>query len=331
MPALLGFVPENSLVLVALHDGQMAGVIRLDLSDALHRQMGYLAKVAANAQPSKVIAVFVDAGGAQCDTCDDEYHEAAEELRAELAEYGIELYATHVVDRVEAGGRWHCPDGCGANGLVEDPTSSPLTVAAVLEGRRIFRGRDELAAVTAVDDERMAAVSVAIDESLAARLDRADTAADWVQRDIAAARAAAERVAAGQQLDATEIAAVGCSLTDVMVRDTLYALAVGDDAGEAEMLWTELARTLPPLWRVEALVLLAYTAYSRGDGPLAGVSLESALRIDPTHRMASLLDMALQSAMGPEQIRRLAVTGYQLAQRFGVSLPPARPYRKRAG
>ena len=39
------------------------------------------------------------------------------------------------------------------------------------------------------------------------------------------------------------------------------ALAVGERAREAESLWTLLARTLPPPWRVEALVLLAFSAY----------------------------------------------------------------------
>ena len=34
-------------------------------------------------------------------------------------------------------------------------------------------------------------------------------------------------------------------MTDIEVRDTLYALAVGDCAGEAEMLWATLARVLP--------------------------------------------------------------------------------------
>ena len=47
---------------------------------------------------------------------------------------------------------------------------------------------------------------------------------------------------------------------------------------------TLLARTLPDPWRIEALVLLAFSAYARGDGPLAGVSLEAALRSDPDQK-----------------------------------------------
>jgi hypothetical protein len=78
------------------------------------------------------------------------------------------------------------------------------------------------------------------------------------------------------------------------------------------------------------LVLLAFSAYARGDGPLAGLSLESALRSAPEHRMAGMLDTALQSGMRPEQIRELADTGYRLAKRLGVRLPPRRVFGRRA-
>jgi alkylhydroperoxidase/carboxymuconolactone decarboxylase family protein YurZ len=140
----------------------------------------------------------------------------------------------------------------------------------------------------------------------------------------------AARVVEGLEPADDELAALACGLTDVAVRDTLYALAVGAGAGAAESLWAVLARTLPDPWRLEALVLLAFSAYARGDGPLAGLSLEAALRSDPGHRMAGMLDTALQSGMRPEQIRELAGTGYRLAKRLGVQLPPRRVFGRRA-
>jgi Domain of unknown function (DUF4192) len=143
--------------------------------------------------------------------------------------------------------------------------------------------------------------------------------------------AAAARVAGGQSLSDPELAELGCALHDAHVRDTLYALAVGEKAGHAETLWAVLARTLPQPWRVEALVLLAFSAYARGDGPLAGVSLEAALRCEPEHRMAGMLDTALQSGLRPEQIRELALTGYRQAKRLGIRLPPRRAFGRRAG
>ena len=149
-------------------------------------------------------------------------------------------------------------------------------------------------------------------------------------RAIVDAMAAAGRVGDGQRLSDAELARLACALGDVEVRDTLYALAVGQSAGEAESLWALLSRSLPAPWRVEALVLVAFSAYVRGDGPLAGVSLEAALRCQSGHRMAGMLDTALQSGLRPEHIRELAVTGYRLAQRLGVRLPPRRAFGRRA-
>ena len=149
--------------------------------------------------------------------------------------------------------------------------------------------------------------------------------------DIEAAISAAARVSDAAELGDGELARLAWALTDLRVRDTLYALAVGENAGQAEALWAMLSRTLPEPWRVEALVLLAFSAYARGDGPLAGVSLEAALRGDPTHRMAGMLDTALQSGMRPERIRDLAITGYRLADQLGVQLPPVRAFGRRAG
>jgi len=61
------------------------------------------------------------------------------------------------------------------------------------------------------------------------------------------------------------------------------------------------------------------------------VSLEAALRCEPDHRMAGMLDTALQSGLRPDDIRELAVTGYRLAKRLGVRLPPRQAFGRRAG
>ena len=332
LPAVLGFVPEKSLVLLAIDGGELGSVMRVDLSDALADQIGHLAEVAAAAAPEAAIAVIVDADGAGCPMCNEEYRCLCAALTAELSQHDIALWAVHVVDRVAAGGRWHCVDGCGAGGVVDDPGASPLAVAAVLDGRRLYARRADLQAVIAVDNR---AHSASLTELIAERAvsrdeaHRADPMA-CVRRDVEDAMAAAARVGDGQQLYDAELAALACALADVQVRDTLYALAVGQSAGEAESLWAVLSRSLPGPWRAEALVLLAFSAYARGDGPLAGVSLEAALDCEPGHRMAGMLDTALQSGLRPEHIRELAVTGYRLANQLGVRLPPRRTFGRRA-
>nr|WP_090274788.1 DUF4192 domain-containing protein [Mycolicibacterium komanii]CRL67731.1 hypothetical protein CPGR_00757 [Mycolicibacterium komanii] len=326
LPAVLGFVPEKSLVLVTVDRGALGCVMRVDLSDELPESVEHIAEVAASARPDAAIAVVVDEDGAGCRLCNDEYRELAAMLASALADRGIELLAAHVVDRVAAGGRWHCADGCGASGTVDDPAASPLAMAAVLDGRRLYTRRAELQNVIAVTDPAHAdALADRVEDACAARSD-ADPC-----RDIEAVMAAATRVAEGAELSDETLVRIAAALTDLQVRDTLYALAVGERAPQAETLWAELSRRLPEQWRAEALVLLAFSAYARGDGPLAGVSLEAALRCDGTHRMAGMLDTALQSGLRPEQIRELAATGYRLADQLGVRLPPRQAFGRRAG
>ena len=332
LPAVLGFVPEKSLVMVSLEKGRMGAVMRADLAVDLEDNLGRLAEIAATSGADTVVAVIVDADGALCPMCNSGHRQLCEALADALAERGIGLYAAHVVDRIEPGGRWCCVDGCGAQGAVEDPTASPLAAAAVLDGRRLYRRRADLLAVIEVADPERTAALV---EPIRARAARRQ--ADWHadpdrcgRRYVETVMAVAARVCEGVEPADSEFIMLACGLADVAVRDTLYALAVGADAGAAEALWAAMARTLPDPWRVEALVLLAFSAYARGDGPLAGLSLESALRSAPEHRMAGMLDTALQSGMRPEQIRELANTGYRLAKRLGVRLPPRRVFGRRA-
>src|ERR1700761_7270411 len=170
LPAVLGFVPENSLILVSFGDGALGSVVRVDLSEELLGRVGHLAEVAAAAQPEAMIAVIVDADGAQCPGCNDEYRQLCAALTDALSQHDIELLAAHVVDRVALGGRWHCAEGCGSSGLIEDPSASPLAAAAVLEGRRLYSRRADLQAVIApVDPARSAALVAAVRQQAARR------------------------------------------------------------------------------------------------------------------------------------------------------------------
>jgi hypothetical protein len=328
LPAVLGFVPEHSLVLVTLECGELGCVMRVDLTEQLVESLEHLADVAAASGPDAAIAVVVDEDGASCRMCVDEHHELMTTLAEVLDARGVELLASYVVDRLEAGGRWHRPADSTA-GTIEDPMSSPMAAAAVLGGRPLYGRRAELQDVIALADPERAA-------SLRPMMEHADPDGALrsdgdVRRDVEHALAVSHRVAEGLDPTDVDLVRLGRSITDPRVRDTLYALAVGREAGRAESLWILLARTLPDPWRTEALALLAFSAYARGDGPLTGVSLEAALCSNPGHRMAAMLDQALQSGIKPDQIRDLAQTGYRLAKRLGIRLPPRLGMDRRAG
>ena len=89
LPAVLGFVPEKSLVLVTVDRGEMGCVMRVDLSDDLAHSLEHVADVAAAARPDSTIAVVIDEEGANCRMCNDEHRELADRLTTALAERGI--------------------------------------------------------------------------------------------------------------------------------------------------------------------------------------------------------------------------------------------------
>lgn len=295
---VLGFKPVESLVVVAVTGGEVACVMRLDLSDAAMAEApDRLAELAVRSGADGVVAIVVSAEGAGCRMCGDQFGDLARDLSAALQRHGAQLLDAVVVDRIEAGGRWHCVDGCGLAGVLDDPATSAATAAAVVAGHRMYGTREELAASVAVDLERAAA--------LAPLLAGAGGLVDDVAVSVREVVAAVRRVGDGEVLSDAEMAAVAAPLVDVRVRDALFTLVDCDEAAAAEMLWSQLARVLPQPFRAEALVLKCHAAYVRGEGPLAGVCLEAVRAENPTHRMAELLDTALQSGLRPEAIRRL--------------------------
>jgi Domain of unknown function (DUF4192) len=221
LPAVLGFVPENSLVLVSLDDGALGSVLRVDLSEELIDCVGHLAEVAAAAGPEAAIAVIVDADGAHCPQCNGEHRQLSAVLSEALSQHDIVLWAVHVVDRVALGGHWHCVDGCGSAGAVDDPSASPLAAAAVLDGRRLYPRRADLQAFIAVDERaQRAELAIAVTQQAAAReVAQGADPAGCSRRDVENAMAAAAGVAGGNSLSDGELAELGSALADAQVRD----------------------------------------------------------------------------------------------------------------
>ncbi len=342
VPALLGFVPEQSLVLICLggRSGKSLGaVMRHDLvvADAdADADPGELAPpmlaaieqfglVCRRDKPRAAIAVLID----DCANGLGAHEDIVETLGECLAEAGTELIAAHVTRAIVAGERWWSLLGDSRRGCVADPSASSVAAAHVLEGRQIRTSRGELAGLLKSGDLREVRT---VAEYLDATTDSAIldlVLATRTTDPLAASRRDLERVlwqismhASGERLLAPEIAELGVALTVLAVRDAVLGLAVGDLASDAEQLWLLLTQLLPDPYRAEAATLLGYFAYVRGDGPFAGVALTAALESNPDHRLANMLDMALQAGMRPESMRTVADAGIDCARDLGVTLPP---------
>lgn len=334
VPALLGFHPHRSLVAICLTGTYVGAVMRHDLrlgeAAVMRVVLEQLTAVAVRESADRMLVVMVDdrLSARRTSSALAPYGEIAAAFGDLLGSNGIELAATHLAGRIEAGAPWVDLSG-SVGGVLPDPTASRVAVAQVLGGRAIRASRDELEAVLApdgLDDQERVA-------------DLIDEARDRISRDGRAPRAAADPVgsdreclerlltriaqtASGEELVPEECAELVLALENPRVRDALLALSVGEHADAAEQLWIALARALPDPERAEPLALLGFGAYVRGDGPMAGVALGAALAADPCHRLANLLDDALQSGVRPDVLRELADVGRTTAAELGVRLPP---------
>ncbi|WP_433612396.1 DUF4192 domain-containing protein [Prescottella agglutinans] len=341
VPALLGFHPRRSLVAICLTGTSVGAVMRHDLVlDEPGRAGGVMdlvleqfAAVAEREGADRMLAVVVDDRIPHCARPADLAGHVAvvERFRDLLDRSAIELSAAHVCSRIQAGAPWQDLDGAN-HGILPDPTASAVAAAQVLEGRAIRGSREELEAV-------LDPASPDVQERIA---DLIDAARDDDTRGVARTRAAADperadregleyvltRIAqhdSGDEISAEECVELALALENLTIRDSLLALSAGVHAGAAEQMWVHLARSLPDPERAEPLALLGYSAYLRGDGPMAGVALCAALTADPCHRLAGLLDDALQAGVRPAALRDLAAVGHRIANDLGVQLPPLGP------
>lgn len=339
VPAMLGFCPERSLVVIGFAvagDGRCAvrAVMRHDLPDSgigppdlepLHR----IAGVCGREDFEFAVAVVVDedesAGARRM------HAYLLEVLWDFLAEHGVPLRESFELAALEAGAPWRGGrGGDGGRGVLPDPGASQLAATLVFEGRVIHPTREDLADLLRPDDE-------AGRRRLARLLDRARAAAEPTSRqappagEVSDERArmllesvltAIARAESGEEFADRDLVEIALALAVPTVRDALLGLALTEEAAAAERLWLRLARALPPPDCAEAATMFGFSAYARGDGPLAGIALAEALGAHPGHRLARLLDEAMQRGVRPEAVVDLARTGREVADRLGVTLPP---------
>ncbi|MFX0581011.1 DUF4192 domain-containing protein [Nocardia nepalensis] len=350
VPAMVGFVPQRSLVVAVLRDAPNPGhspiidaVLRFDLQpDGRSRRplaAAYahaVAQICATERASQVLAVIVDdrvresrRTRGQGAVSTGPWAALIAAFARRLAQEGVFLEGAWAVRAIEAGQRWWSLLEANHRGALPDPATSMVTVAHVLHGRPIRRTRSELTDLVAPDHDLVEEVAALLDSAHAVAHERYAAAVRRGDPDEYHRRALelvlwqiADTESSGA-LTAMACAELAAALRDRTVRDALFALAVGEHAAAAENLWAALTRALSGSDRADAATLLAYSAYIGGDGPLAGVALQAALEADPAHSMAILLETALHTGMRPDTLRRLAYCGLGIAADLGIDLGPA--------
>ncbi|WP_160148705.1 DUF4192 domain-containing protein [Amycolatopsis alkalitolerans] len=312
VPPLLGFRPENSVVVLGLGgaDGtRVRPVVRLDIPAAMHEPdaVRALQQVFDENPVKAALIVLIGHRPGQSPPSEGPPHRRfVESLCAKL---GPRVpYAVWAAE-IREGARW-CAYHSEESGVLPDDTSTVTAAVFTAGGKVTFESREELAAQLAPDDVEAVARRAKLVTAAVNALDPSVSPERLLSAQLALVRSALERVRRGHlSFSDGEIVGLALALSNTGVRDACLALArVPHVSSDAERLWLELVRRMPAPERSEAAVLLSYFAYLRGEGALAGIAADNALDANPRNVLADLLSCCLVTGLPPERLHGLACT-----------------------
>ncbi|KOU11451.1 MULTISPECIES: DUF4192 domain-containing protein [Streptomyces] len=342
LPYLLGYRPEDSIVLAALRDrdgrGRFGGRARLGIPANPDDWAGAAGQLVhglvtgserRGVRPEQMVAYLCQEPGPG-----ETGREVMERLRplAQKLRVACGALDVPVVEAlcISAGRFWsYCCDEeacCPAEGLPMGlPGTSVVAAAATYAGIQVRGTLRELRArmlprEDAAAAEQAAALDAAATTLVSRILDAAgrsevaeetlDTA-ERVMRRLAAAPPVsgvpAEDLRDDHLLGHEEAAALILGLQDRTTRDRAAAWMEGDEAAAAMRLWRALARRCVGAYGEHAaapLTLAGWVAWSTGDELEAREALAMALGADPDYLFARLLHQACNEGLDPESIRR---------------------------
>jgi len=326
VPALLGFHPSDSLVVLGLHGPAATSVgvvLRSDLPPPSQARAlaGCLLLPLLQHNIEAVVLIVVSG---RTSTDDLPHRELLARCESVFADRDLSVVHQLWTPDTAAGRQWWCYDDYGCHGA--------LPATDTCQGGRITydRREDIVATITPDPDDVLARRTAAFDHLTdttgpgttepddpittptertgpgRATPDRSSPPSGGgpVRAKLATVHAAlAAAVATPPTLSDDEVIRLANALSDDRVRDMCLDFDRLPDMAAAERLWTALSRTTPAPQRCEPACLLAFSAYARGDGVLAGIALDQALKANPQHRLTNLVRTALTLGLEPDNIR----------------------------
>ncbi|WP_409469250.1 DUF4192 domain-containing protein [Streptomyces sp. HC307] len=342
LPYLLGYRPEGSIVLVALHDrdgrGRFGGRARLGIPENPDDWVPVASQLAhglvtgserRGARPEQMVAYLCQEPGKG-----ETGRQVMERLRPLAQNLRVEcgLLDVPVIEAlcISDGRFWsYCCENercCPVEGLpMGMPGTSVLAAAATYAGIQVRGTLRELRArllpwetaaaleqEVALDTASMSLVPRILDES--SRVCVADETLQLAER-VMSRLVAAPPVSGALRADLRdddllghhEAAALILGLQDRTTRDRAAEWMEGDEAAPALRLWRALARRCVGPYGEHAaapLTLAGWVAWSTGDDIEAREALAMALGADPSYLFARLLHQAVNEGLDPESIRR---------------------------
>jgi len=340
LPYLLGFRPEESVVLIALHGerGRFGGRVRLGIPGRAEDWPPIAEQLAQclvggcerrGTRPEGIVAFLCaePVGAESGRQVMERLRPLAQVLRTACGSLDVPVFE---VVCISAGSFWTycCPNKqcCPSEGVpLLRPGTSVLAAATAYAGVQVDVTPREMRArltpwesAAAADQEAaLDAAGMAIVRRILEEDGHADVAADTLDlaRRIMARMTAApmvrDRLEADLQDDELlahdEAAALILGLQDRTTRDQAAEWMEGDTAAPALRLWRVLARRCVGAYGEHAaapLSLAGWVAWSLGDTAEGQEALAMALCADPDYTFAQLLHHACAGDLDPEPIRR---------------------------
>lgn len=340
LPYLLGFRPEESVVLIALHGerGRFGGRVRLGIPGRAEDWPPIAEQLAQclvggcerrDARPDGIVAFLcAEPDGAETGRqVMERLRPLAQELRTACGRLDVPVFE---VVCISAGTFWTycCPNQqcCPPEGVpLLRPGTSVLAAATAYAGVQVGATTREMRArlapwesVAAVDQEAaLDAAGMALVHRMLGEGGQAEVAADTldlarrIMARMVAAPAVVDRLEADLQDDELlahdEAAALILGLQDRTTRDRAAEWMEGEVAASALRLWRVLSRRCVGAYKEHAaapLSLAGWVAWSLGDTTEGQEALAMALCADPSYTFAQLLHHACTGDLDPEPIRR---------------------------
>lgn len=307
VPCVLGFHPEDSLVLVVLAgEGGSNLHARVDLTPDLTELRAGVASLMTAVRRSEASMVALIAYTDDQVLADD----ALDLLFEGLIDEGVDWMFAIRAD----GFRWYnleCDDDCcPPSGRPYDLTTHPITAQSVLDGQVTFRNREALAdSLIGTDTDDMEAVAGAADEAM--RRFRAaafhplgmDEPEGARRHMVAEGHWVRDRVrrflASREPLDVDDAGRMAVAMVNIEVRDVAWAEMTRANADVHVELWRGLVRRVPVDLAAAPAALLGFAAWLAGEGALAWCAVERCQEAEPDYNMARLLSQALTAAIPP--------------------------------
>lgn len=308
VPHVLGFHPVDSLVVFGLRGpgARALGLtLRVDLPPLARARELAEHLLIPLAEHDTVGATLIIIGG-HGRAPDDElpHRDLLAAVESVFADAGIPVVHQLWAADTAGGGRWSCYDEPDCGGIMPDPNTTPLAEAAAEAGVITYNRREDIVATLAPAPPDVLARRAAMLTAASIRVEPGGVPPSDPVARLAVIRTAVETAGAGPPtLDDDDVVRLADALADHRVRDLCLDFDAIRDIAAAERLWTALARATPAPERADPAGLLAYSAYARGDGVLAGIALDAAEKADPGSRLVGLLRSALVIGVPPERLR----------------------------